>query len=331
MRGFLRILAIAVAIPALAVVAFFLWASAGSYPRNRYAEILQFNNATPPEKETFTLVSYNIGYLSGLTNQVAVERDRNLFDRNQATAIAALDNLDADFVALQEVDLDAKRSFNINQVEAIANALQLRYGAIAVNWDKNYVPFPGWSPVAHFGRVLSSQAILSRYAITEQERLVLDKVASNPAYYNALYLDRLAQIGFINVNRQRLVIINVHLEAFDTATRLQQTSYVLELAEEYAATGPVLLLGDFNSALNREEEGDRSIQQILKSDRFRPAFAAEQFEDTAIATFPSDQPQFKLDYVFYNPDKIEVLEASVVSEAAQASDHLPIAVRFRLR
>ncbi|NJL85028.1 MAG: metal-dependent hydrolase [Leptolyngbyaceae cyanobacterium SM1_1_3] len=331
MKGFLRILAIAVALPALVVAAFFLWASAGAYAKSRYAEIVDFGNGVPPEKDTFTLVSYNIGYLSGLTNNVAITRDRALFDTNQSTATAALDHLDADFVALQEVDLDAKRSFNVNQAEAIAKDLKLSYGAIAVNWDKNYVPFPSWPLSAHFGRILSGQAILSRYLITDHERIVLDKVASNPAYYNALYLDRLAQVAFVNVNQQRLVLINVHLEAFNTATRMQQTQYVLALAEKYAATSPVLLVGDFNSAVNREEEGEKSIQQMLKSDRLQPVFAAEEFIDGAIATFPSDRPQFKLDYVFYNPDKIEILEARVATAAAQASDHLPIAVQFRLK
>ncbi|MFE4106740.1 endonuclease/exonuclease/phosphatase family protein [Almyronema epifaneia] len=331
MRGLLRILAIAVALPALAVAAFFLWASAGSYPKDRYGEVVQFSSAVPPDKDTLSVVSYNIGYLSGLTNNVAVRRDRALFDTNQNTAVDALAPIDADFVALQEVDLEAKRSYNVNQVEAIAQALQFRYGAIAVNWDKNYVPFPTWPPSAHFGRILSGQAVLSRYPVTDQERFVLDKVASNPAYYNALYLDRLAQVAFINVNQQRLVIINVHLEAFDTATRLQQTDYVLNLAEQYASTSPVLLLGDFNSALNRPEEGEKSIQRILQSDRFRSAFELADPANPAIATFPSDQPQFKLDYIFYNPDKIEVLDARVVKEAAQASDHLPIAVQFRLR
>jgi endonuclease/exonuclease/phosphatase family metal-dependent hydrolase len=48
-------------------------------------------------------------------------------------------------------------------------------------------------------------------------------------------------------------------------------------------------------------------------------------------TFPSDQPQYTLDYIFYTPTTLEVMEWSVVTEAAQASDHLPVKAIIQFR
>lgn len=332
-----------------AIAVFFLWATSGVYPADRYTEIRSFEDGTDSDTEndaengatadslsnlggttdTLTIVTYNIGYLSGLTNNQAVQRDRTLFDTNQQTAIAALNSADADFIAFQEIDFDAKRSFYVDQVAAIAQQLGFMQGAIAINWNKRYVPFPYWPPAAHFGQIVSGQAVLSRYPITENERVVLQKVADKPFYYNALYLDRLAQVTQVDIDGQPLVLINVHLEAFDEPTRRQQTATVLELYNQYAADYPVILLGDFNSSIPNSEEAHPTINQLLQAEGIAVATSPADFANQL--TFPSDTPTVKLDYIFYDPEDIESLNASVMTNAAQASDHLPVRMDFRLR
>ena len=329
----LKVVVAIIGMPLVTLGAFFLWASAAGYPLARYNEIVSYEQETPPfSNDTFTVISYNIGYLSGLTNNQAVERCQQLFEQNQQTAIAALADLQADFIGFQEIDIAAQRSYQVNQVETLAKGLGLGSAAIAVNWDKNYLPFPYWPPSAHFGRMLSGQAVLSRYPIQVNQRIVLEKVKGNPFFYNAFYLDRIAQVTQIDLKGQPLVLINIHLEAFDSDTRTQQTQVVRDLAEAYAADYPVLLIGDFNSALNREEPGvERSINLMLRSDRLKPAFPVAQWADEAMATYPSEPRLYKLDYIFYTPDTIEPLAWRIVSEAAQASDHLPVMMRFRLK
>lgn len=315
------------------VALFFWWASSGRLPEADYAQVKTTEDfPLRTQADSITVVSYNIGYLSGLTNNQAVRPPADLYERNLATAIAALAPLKPDILALQEIDLESRRSYRVDQAAALATALEYPQRAIAINWDKRYVPFPYWPPAVHFGQMLSGQAVLSRFPITQHERMVLDRVPENPFYYNALYLDRLAQVAHLTVNDQTLVVINLHLEAFDSATRQRQTEYVLALAETYADRYPVLLLGDFNSALNRDAEGEpRSIQAVLESPVFVSEIARETLNDSANLTFPSDTPEFTLDYIFYTPATIELLAAAVVPEAAQASDHLPLVMRFRLR
>lgn len=325
--------AIALGLSGLSLLLFYNWATSGSYPTRRYAEVLSYGEPlTAPAKDTFTVVSYNIGYLSGLTNNVAVDRSAELFDANLQQAIQALQGLEADFIALQEIDLASKRSYQVQQVDALAKALAMPVGAVNINWDKNYVPFPYWPPSAHFGRILSGQAVLSRYPVEKNDRIVLEKVASRPFYYNAVYLDRLAQVTEIRVGERAVILINLHLEAFDNPTRREQTKVVKDLAEHYAQDYPVLLVGDFNSAVNRPEEGEiKTIELLTESAVLMSAIAPDQYNNPSQATYPSGTPEHKLDYIFYTPATIEMVDARVVTEAAQASDHLPLAMTFRLR
>lgn len=336
MRAVVVAVSLGLGLPVAALVGAFVYMSAPQWQAADYDNLVTYEElasggAEPPgsaNAEPLTVVSYNLGYLSGLTNQRAVVRDQALLEANQATAVAALKTLQPDILALQEIDFDAHRSFNRNQQYALAQGLGLAYGAIAVNWDKRYVPFPYWPPQAHYQQLVSGQAVLSRHPIRRNERLVLEKVPTNPFYYNALYLDRVAQVTEIDVSGQTLIVINVHLEAFDAPTRTRQTQVVRELAEGYAEDYPVLLVGDFNSSPNRDEGDEpRSIGLLLDS----PVLASALPTAPSSFTFPSDQPQYVLDYIFYTPATLEVVSAEVVAEAAQASDHLPVQAEVRLR
>ena len=324
----------------LALGVFYAWATSGSYPSENYTDILTYDidssgadgsgvDGSDEKGKRLSLVSYNIGYLSGLTNLEAVKRPRTLFDDNLAQIIANFRPINADIIAFQEIDIDSKRSYNVNQLEAVANGLGLATAGLAINWNKNYVPFPYWPISAHFGKIVSGQAVLSRYPIADNQRVVLDKVASRPFFYNAVYLDRLAQVTKVDIEGQPLIVINIHLEAFDNPTRFQQTRAVRTMAETYAKDYPVVLVGDFNSAVNRPEEGDRSIEIMTESKLFAPALAKDQW--TSQPTFPSEPPKHKLDYLFYTPATIELNDTRVVTEVGTASDHLPLMMTFTLK
>lgn len=345
----LKWLGLLIGLPSVAIAIFYVWASASTQNPLTYAETVSYADpseikegiATDPEQD-YTIVSYNIGYLSGLANNTTEKLERSFYDKNLRRAIAAIKSVNPDIVAFQEIDFSSKRSYGVNQVEAIARATQLYNGATVTSWDKNYVPFPYWPPTAHFGKILSGQAILTNLwlPIQENRRFVLEQVADKPFFYKAFYLDRLAQVTQITLIDQPVIVINVHLEAFEEQTRVNQTKFVRELAEDYAKTHPVIVVGDFNSALNRSTfvsaEGDThqenqfSIKEMLASEKLAPAVPPSEWNGKNV-TFPADKPEYKLDYMFYTPSTIEVLETSVVAAAGESSDHLPIAMRFRLK
>ncbi|QQE67121.1 metal-dependent hydrolase [Leptolyngbya sp. BL0902] len=312
-------------LPLVILIATFFYISSPRWDEADYDNTITYNHPPGPDNpDILRVATYNLGYLSGMTNQQAVVRDRGRLETNQGKAIAALQPQNLDVLALQEVDFDAYRSFHLNQQYALSSALALPFAALAVNWDKRYVPFPYWPPQAHYRAVTSGQAVLSRYPIRRNHRLVLERVPTNPFYYNALYLDRVAQMMELDLSGQPLMVMNVHLEAFDAPTRLRQTAVVRQLAEQYAETMPVVLLGDFNSDLDRAEEratGEMpSIQTLLDS----PVLASASPVEAQSATFPSDQPQYSLDYIFYTPATLAVRDWQIITTAAQASDHLPM-------
>ncbi|PZO11507.1 MAG: metal-dependent hydrolase [Leptolyngbya foveolarum] len=344
----LKWLGLLIGLPSVAIALFYVWASASTQDPKTYAQTVSYapgglnTGAVRYLDQGYTIVSYNIGYLSGLANNTTEKLERSFYDQNQQRAIAAIKSVNPDIVAFQEIDFGSKRSYGVNQVEAIARATQLYNGATVTSWDKNYVPFPYWPPAAHFGKMLSGQAILTHpwFSIQENRRFVLEQVADKPFFYKAFYLDRLAQVTQVTLIDQPVIVINVHLEAFEEQTRVNQTKFVRELAEDYAKTYPVIVVGDFNSALNRptfvSAEGDTyeetqfSIKEMLASEQLAPAVPPSEWNGKNV-TFLADKPEYKLDYMFYTPSTIEVLETSVVTAAGESSDHLPIAMRFRLK
>jgi endonuclease/exonuclease/phosphatase family metal-dependent hydrolase len=281
-------------------------------------------------------MTYNIGYLSGMTNNQSVKRPKSLFTNNMKTFLQYLEENPAEVIAFQEIDYDSRRSYYIDQLQTIAVKAGYPYGAKAVNWDKRYVHFPYWPPSVHFGKTISGQAVLSRYPILDTERIVLQKRGDTPFYYNTFYLDRLIQVVKNKIAAHTLVVLNVHLEAWEQKTRENQAKRVLDIYRYYKDKYPVLVVGDFNAlppaALQKKNFADESnsdftqdktIEIILSEKSLKTAFPGSTF------TFPADKPTRKLDYIFYEHEKMNLLDTRVVY--IDSSDHLPLVMQFSFK
>jgi endonuclease/exonuclease/phosphatase family metal-dependent hydrolase len=323
-----RIFKILIAIILLILVSsiiFFFWASAPNYSDKDYANLIVNNYEQKTDSDSiYSIVTYNIGYLSGMTNNKAIAKPKKLYSDNLKKVNYEFELLNADIIAFQEIDYASERSFKINQQDEIAK-LGYNFIAQAVNWDETYVPFPYWPPSMHFGEMLSGQSILSKYPLKNHKRIVLERVANNPFYRDALYLDRLAQVVTITIENKDLIIINVHLEAFDKITRGKQFDFVFKLFKEYAKEYTTILLGDFNS----EARDDNAIIQKLFS---IPEIGNAAFNiENPVNTFDTDKPFKRIDYIFYTKTSIEYIDGKVLQQFEQASDHLPVEMRFKLK
>ena len=324
--------------------AFFFWASSPVLPPEAYTSAQSYPPAeqSAAVPETLTVMTYNLGYLSGLTNNEAVSTTKTLFDENLEAAVRLLQRVRPDVVAFQEIDLGSSRSYDVQQVDTLAKRLGFPFAATAVNWDEHYVPFPYGLPSVNFGRVLSGQAVLSRFPIRTHGRVVLERMPS-PFYYDAFFLDRLAQVIRLDVGGQAVFLINVHLEAFDAATRNRQAEQVRVLFQAYSKQAPTLLVGDFNSPLPRDlpflpplpEEGpaqDRATALIMEEQNLREAFDG-LYPDTLATpgSYPSDTPVYRIDHLFYDTAHFTSVEAYVVDGPDQPSDHRAVVARFVLK
>ncbi|MFY7672662.1 endonuclease/exonuclease/phosphatase family protein [Tenacibaculum sp. MEBiC06402] len=307
------------------VVLFYFWGSSATMKKSEYKKVIANNYEVKKTGDSiFSIVTYNIGYLSGMTNNTTKARPKELFDTNLLKVKKLFKDINPDFIAFQEIDYDAKRSYQINQEEELSK-LGYNHVARAVNWDKKYVPFPYFPPSAHFSQVVSGQSFLSKYNIVNHERVVLDRVENTPFFKDAFYIDRLLQILEVTVQGTKMVIMNVHLEAFDKETRVKQLKKVVKKFKEYSKSQPTILLGDFNSDPNFE---DPAIAQVLNLENVgNAAFSKDNFANT----FDAENPYKRLDYIFYSKQFIEYVNGDVLEEFGQASDHLPVLMKFKLK
>ncbi|MGK0448030.1 MAG: endonuclease/exonuclease/phosphatase family metal-dependent hydrolase [Polaribacter sp.] len=325
MKRFLKFIFRIFLVLIIAFVIFFFWASSSTLDKSEYAKLIEVDNHIVPENDSiFSIVTYNIGYLSGMTNNLAVESPKKLFNDNLDKVISEVKKVNPDIMAFQEIDFDASRSYNVNQEEEISK-LGFNYIAQTINWDERYLPFPYWPISMHYGKVVSGQSIISKYPLKEQQRIVLQRVADAPFHRDAFYLERLAQVVKVVLNGKEVVLINIHLEAFDKQTRVNQFEEVLAIFNTYKNDYPTILLGDFNS---RARDKDAIIQKIFTM----KAIGNAGFDMNNLGnTFDTKDPFERIDYIFYTKNTIEYISGKVLNEFGQASDHLPVEMQFKLK
>ena len=325
MKRVLKICVLIISLLFLSVIVFFYWASSPSLSEQAYTTLITNNYETKIDNDSiYSIVTYNIGYLSGMTNNTIAEKPKSLFEKNLTKVKKEFDLLQADIIAFQEIDYGAARSYFENQQDEIAK-LGYNYVAQAINWDETYVPFPYWPPSIHFGKTVSGQSILSKYPLSQHKRIVLQRVPNAPFYRDALYLERLAQVTTVFLQNIEVKIINVHLEAFDKETRAQQLDLVIELFNECRAKHPTILLGDFNSAPSFE---NAAIEKIFALKDVGNAAFNDALQTN---TYHSEKPFKRIDYIFYTEDSIQYIDGMVLDQFEQASDHLPVLMRFKLK
>ncbi len=327
----------------LVFVAFFFWASSGGLPEDELAQIRQYSAepaSTAPD--TVTVMTYNIGYLSGMTNNEPVVRPDSLFTSNMEQAVDLIRDADPDVIGVQEIDYGGARVGHVHQLDTIATRLGYPTAAQAVNWDERYLPFPyGW-PSVNFGRTISGQAVLSRHSIRQHKRTVLPR-PPQPFFRDAFYLDRLAQVVVIDLGGRPVAVVNLHLEAYHTGTREKQIRRVRALYDRLVgANVPSLVIGDLNSELPIADDtattanrtsADGTMRTLLGDTSLRLAFSDSTYrEGPPPATFPADAPAQKIDYILYPPDLFAPVTRHIQCGApSPPSDHCAVIASFRLR
>lgn len=202
------------------------------------------------DKDTLKIVSWNIGY-AGLGEDTdffydggkAVQCSKEQTQQNLKGIIEFLkQHRDADFILLQEVDFDSKRSYHMNQYDSIRNALPEFMGWSGLNFVSPFVPIPVTDPI---GEVRSGVVILSKYAPHEVLRL---QYPGGFAFPERMFnLKRCLLTASFNMKElgNMLYINNTHNTAYDTGgMREQEFSFLRNYlnGKPYAVTA-----GDWNS------------------------------------------------------------------------------------
>ena len=131
--------------------------------------------------------------------------------KNTKGSINLINELATDFILLQEVDVKATRSYQINQKEMIENSLS-HYGRVfTLNFHSPYMLYPFHEP---HGSVEAGLLTLSRYQISLAKRMSYP--IDNSFLAKFLDLDRCFIVTRYDVaNGKELVLINNHMSAYD--------------------------------------------------------------------------------------------------------------------
>lgn len=334
MRKFLIILFTPLVILFLAFAIFFMIAKSPNWNFEAdYNKIINTEGNYSSQDDTVHVVTYNIGYLSGMTNNLAQERPKSLFENNLNNSISLFQNMNADIIGLQEVDFDADRSLNVNQLNEIGSSLNYPSIYQSVNWDKVYLPFPYWPPSQHFGKVISGQGILSKFKIESSETIKLERPKNVSFLYEAFYIDRLVQIVDLQIGTKIVKVMNLHLEAFDEESRMKQAHVVKQLYESFASKMPVILIGDFNSTPVQERAHNSAMEIIMSAQNIESSVSSEAYESnkSKFYTYSSGAPTIMIDYILYNSNFIDCFESEIIHEAEEISDHLPVSSKLIIK
>ena len=252
-----RTLAIVLGAVVLAAVVFFGYLSVTEFrPADVEAVPVEGNSDTALERTTFTVLSWNVGYC-GLGEESDFFMDggtqvhplsAELVEKNLAGINTGLRDLLTDFVLLQEVDTDSTRS-GVDEKAAFGKDWTSAY---AMNFSTKFVPYP-WPPI---GKVNSGLQTLSRCGITEASRISLPCPFSWPV--SMVNLKRCLLVSRIDLagSDRELVLVNLHLEAYDDGEgKIAQSRQLREFLEnEYSQGNYVIAGGDWNQIFPDSEK-----------------------------------------------------------------------------
>jgi endonuclease/exonuclease/phosphatase family metal-dependent hydrolase len=334
-----------------------LWLNANEYkPADREAvAVSPAQTLAPARSRPIEMYIWNIGY-------AALDAKEDFFmdggkKTRPDTAGSVLENMRAirDFISaagadiffLQEVDVNSKRSYNINQVRDLSEMWR-GSSAFALNFKCPFVPVPF---PQFIGKVESGLLSLNSFG-GAAERMSLPSPFPWP--------ERVAQLkrcllvtriplegGGATGNGAELVLVNLHLEAYDTggAGRQAQTRLLAEfLLEEYAKGNYCVAGGDFNQVFPAVKD----VFPVEANEFFTPGVVDGSLfgEGWVLAADPSaptcrslDKPYDgnRVDHQFYLIDgfilspNVELISVRTIDLDFKNSDHNPVKLTFSLK
>lgn len=211
---------------------------------------------------------------------------------------AKINQMDTDVLYLQEVDIDAKRSGYIDQLQYLLDATYFNYAIYGSQWKSDYVPSDG------IGRVNSGNAILSRYPLENAERIALPLVDEQSSFVQYFYLRRnILKAQITDAQGQAITLLNTHTSAFaKDGTKDRQLEQIKAEIDKLEAAGmPFVLGGDFNSLPPSTQQVDNFADDACPKDS---EFSANDFsaETDIMLPFYDYQPLIPLEEYASNND-----------------------------
>lgn len=311
-------------------------------------------NAMIQLNETIRLMAFNIGYaglgadedfvMDGGTKGRPDSKDDVLYYLSGIKDLLTSEPID--IYLLQEVDRPSRRSYGLDQEKVLHEYLGLdtfNY-SFGINFKAHFVPFPV-SFTDYIGAVESGVQSLSRYDVDEAYRHQFPGAFSWPGRVANLKRCMLVSYLPIDNSEQKLILINVHMSAYDDGSmREQEMAYLKSFIEAAYAEGHYVIVGgDFNQTF----PGAEDIFPVKDDTFFAPSIIAEDFfsddftfyYDPTVPTSrllnqpydPQDkQTQYYIIDGYLLSNNIVVTDIYTIDDDFRYSDHNPVVIEISL-
>ncbi|MCT4592860.1 MAG: hypothetical protein N4A57_01090 [Anaeromicrobium sp.] len=295
------------------------------------------------KNQSISILTWNIGY-GGLGNEADFFMDggKNIFPKSKNMVYKHLNNIGkfiksypSDIYLFQEVALESKITFYINNLEKLKSVLKAY----------NYVYSPSLyiKSIPILGRLISGNTIFSTYVPSSSTRIALPLERKGlTGILNQKY-NFVVQRFPIESSSKEWVIVNIHLAAFDKNgnTRNEQLKEIKEFTvNEYKKGNYVIIGGDWNHRLigtsfNHDTPKKHLFWVKDMPREFKPEgwkWGVDKYNPT-VRTL--EKPYIKdknytcvIDGFLVSPN-IEIVEINGFNLEFKDTDHHPVSIRIR--
>ena len=222
--------------------------------------------------EKYSALTYNIGFgaytpdfsffMDGGKSSWAKSKDSVKETIKGAGELVA--SKDPDFTLIQEIDLDATRSYHVNEYSILKETIPAYNCVFAQNYDSAFLFYPFTQP---HGKSKAGLALFSKYPITGSLRRSFPISTSFTKFFD---LDRCYSISRVPVdNGKELVIFELHMSAYGNSDAIREGQIRMlseDMQKEYEAGNYVICGGDFNHDLKAVDTADTQSTEPKASD-----------------------------------------------------------------
>ena len=268
---------------------------------------------------------------------------------------------DPDFALIQEIDLDATRSYHVNEYSILKETIPAYNCVFAQNYDSAFLFYPFTQP---HGKSKAGLALFSKYPITGSLRRSFPISTSFTKFFD---LDRCYSISRVPVdNGKELVIFELHMSAYGNSDAIREGQIRMlseDMQKEYEAGNYVICGGDFNHDLKAADTQSKASDasnntQTDSGDSAEPeswaypfprselpehfSFCLDQLSEDEKNNLWNSARNADMEYVpgktytvtldgFIISDNVECTKYENVNTGYSYSDHDPVYMEFQLK
>lgn len=358
----------------LAAYIIYLYASYHRIPDNQELQVEEISQNTEAGNElttekNYSALTYNIGFgaytpdfsffMDGGKSSWAKSKDSVKETIKGAGELVA--SKDPDFALVQEIDLDATRSYHVNEYSILKENIPAYNCVFAQNYDSAFLFYPFTQP---HGKSKAGLALFSKYPITGSKRRSFPISTSFTKFFD---LDRCYSISRVPVdNGKELVIFELHMSAYGNSDAIREGQIRMlseDMQKEYEAGNYVICGGDFNHDLkavdtqSKASDADNNTQTDSE-DSAEPeswaypfprselpehfSFCLDQLSEDEKNNLWNSARNADMEYVpgetytvtldgFIISDNVECTKYENVNTGYSYSDHDPVYMEFQLK